>query len=242
MGSGPAGLTAAYYLRLQGHEVTVFEALPEAGGMLRYGIPEYRLPRAVLDSEIERSPMRESPSRPARRVESLDALFEQGYDAVLVAVGAHKGQKLRIPGRGSRGRPAGHRLPAGGEPGRATVAVGKRVVVLGGGNVAFDCARVARRLGAEEVRMACLECRAEMPASADEIEQGEDEGITVDAAHTSTRIVAEDGRVTGVEFLDVGGFCFDEDGRAADRDRRRLRARGGGRHGDLRHRPASGPA
>jgi formate dehydrogenase (NADP+) beta subunit len=79
-----------------------------------------------------------------------------------------------------------------------TVAVGKKVVVLGGGNVAFDCARVARRLGAEDVRIACLERRAEMPASADEIEQGEDEGIAIDAAHTSTRIHVDNGKVTGV--------------------------------------------
>jgi formate dehydrogenase beta subunit len=92
------------------------------------------------------------------------------------------------------------------------MTVGKKVVVLGGGNVAFDCARVARRLGAEEVRIACLECRAEMPASADEIEQGEDEGIAIDSAHTSTRIVSAGGRVAGVEFVDVASFCFDEEG------------------------------
>jgi formate dehydrogenase beta subunit len=211
VGSGPAGLTAAYYLRLQGHEVRVLEALPQAGGMLRYGIPSYRLPRPVLDSEIQRIVDAGVQIETGAMAESCDELFAQGYDAVLLAVGAHRGQKLRIPGSGSQGVLMGTDFLRAVNQGD-DVALGKTVVVLGGGNVAFDCARVARRLGAEEVRIACLECRAEMPASADEIEQGEDEGITIDAAHTSTRIVAEDGRVAGVQFLDVAAFYFDEDG------------------------------
>ncbi len=91
------------------------------------------------------------------------------------------------------------------------IPVGKRVVVLGGGNVAFDCARVARRLGAEEVHIACLECREEMRASADEILQGEQEGIAIRPSHTSVRILSDAGKVTGVEFLDVETFSFDED-------------------------------
>jgi formate dehydrogenase (NADP+) beta subunit len=211
VGSGPAGLTAAYLLRLQGHEVDVIESLPEAGGMLRYGIPEYRLPRGVLDAEIRDVEEAGVIIKTGARVESIDGLLGEGYDAVLVAVGAHKGTKLRIPGANSQGVLVSTdflRAVNLGEP----VAVGKKVVVLGGGNVAFDCARVARRLGADEVRIACLECRADMPASADEIEQGEDEGIALDPAHTSTRIVSDDGKVTGVEFLDVESFCFDENG------------------------------
>lgn len=211
IGSGPAGLTAAYFLRLQGHEVTVFESLPEAGGMLRYGVPEYRLPRMVLDAEIRDIEEAGVTINTGVRVESLDELLNQGYDAVLIAIGAHKGQKLRIPGAGSQGTLVStdflRTVSLGDVP-----SVGKKVVVLGGGNVAFDCARVARRLGAEEVRVACLECRAEMPASTDEVEQGEEEGIVIDASHTSTRILTEDGRVTGVELLDVESFAFDEDG------------------------------
>jgi formate dehydrogenase beta subunit len=211
VGSGPAGLTAAYLLRLQGHAVTVLESLPEAGGMLRYGVPEYRLPREVLAAEIGDMEEVGVVISTETRVESLDQLLDQGYDAVLVAVGAHKGQKLRIPGANSQGILVSTDFLRAVNLGNE-VSVGRRVVVLGGGNVAFDCARVARRLGAEEVRVACLECRAEMPASVDEIEQGEDEGISIDAAHTSTRIVANDGRVVGVEFLDVESFYFDEDG------------------------------
>ena len=211
IGSGPAGLTAAYCLRLQGHEVTVFEALPEAGGMLRYGVPEYRLPRRVLDAEIKDIEETGVAIKTGAWVETLDQLFQEGYDAVLVAVGAHKGQKLRIPGANSQGALVSTDFLRAVNLGEQ-VAVGKKVVVLGGGNVAFDCARVARRLGADDVRIACLECRAEMPASADELEQGEDEGITIDASRTSTRIVNSDGKVAGVQLLEVDKFYFDEDG------------------------------
>jgi NADPH-dependent glutamate synthase beta subunit-like oxidoreductase len=90
--------------------------------------------------------------------------------------------------------------------------VGEKIVVLGGGNVAFDCARVARRLGAAQVHIACLECRDDMPAACDEIEQGEDEGISVHPSQTATRIICENGKIAGVEFLDVESFSFDEDG------------------------------
>lgn len=212
VGAGPAGLTAAYCLRSQGHEVTVIEELPRAGGMLRYGIPEYRLPRQVLDSEISEIEDAGVIIESGRRVESLDELLEEGYSAVLVAIGAHTGQKLRIPGAGSRGVLLGTEFLRAVNLGDQ-VEIGRKVLVLGGGNVAFDCARVARRLGAEEVRMACLECREEMPAAEDEIQQGEEEGIILMPSRTFTRILAEDGSVTGVEFLDVQSFCFDEDGR-----------------------------
>jgi formate dehydrogenase beta subunit len=91
------------------------------------------------------------------------------------------------------------------------VKVGEKTVVIGGGNVAFDCARVAKRLGAKQVHIACLECRENMPASSEEIEQGEDENIVVHPAHTATQILGEDGKIKGVEFLDVESFYFDED-------------------------------
>jgi formate dehydrogenase (NADP+) beta subunit len=212
VGSGPAGLTAAYCLRLQGHEVTVTEELPQPGGMLRYGIPEYRLPRDVLDREIEEIEKAGVAIETGKRVESLDELLDLGYDAVLVAVGAHKGQRLRIPGAGSAGVLLGTDFLRSVNLGEQ-VEIGRRVLVLGGGNVAFDCARVARRLGAEEVKMASLECREEMPADTEEIRQGEEEGILLMPSRTFTRVLAEDGRVTGVEFLEVSSVCFDEDGR-----------------------------
>ncbi len=182
--------------------MTVLETLPAAGGMLRYGIPEYRLPRHVLEREIQEIEDAGVAIQTGARVEAIDVLLDQGYDAVLVAVGVHKGQTLRIPGAASEGVLIGTKFLQDVNLGKE-VPVGKRVVVLGGGNVAFDCARVARRLGAEEVHIACLECRGEMRASADEIEQGEEEGIAVKPSQTSIRILDDEGRATGVEFLDV---------------------------------------
>lgn len=210
IGSGPAGLTAGYYLSIQGHSVTVFEALPLPGGMLRYGIPEYRLPRAVLDHEINDIEQMGVEIRTNSRVASIDALLEEGYDAILVAVGAHRGVKLRIPGAN------GDEVMVGTDFLRAvnsgeTIELGKRVLVLGGGNVAFDCARVARRLGAEEVMLACLESKDTMPASSDEIKQEEEEGIQIYPARTFTKIVREDGKVRGVEVLHVKSFSFNDD-------------------------------
>jgi NADPH-dependent glutamate synthase beta subunit-like oxidoreductase/ferredoxin len=211
VGSGPAGLTAAYWLRLQGHEVTVYEALPRAGGMLRYGIPGYRLPRAVLDAEIREIAGAGVVIETGAQVESLDPLFERGFDAVLVAVGAHRAQKLRVPGAAGEGVLGGveflRAVHLGDRP-----PLGRTVVVLGGGNVAFDCARVARRLGAEEVRVACLEAEDQMPADPEEIKQGLDEGVCVSPACSAVRILRNEGRVTGAEFVRVASCVFDEDG------------------------------
>jgi NADPH-dependent glutamate synthase beta subunit-like oxidoreductase/Pyruvate/2-oxoacid:ferredoxin oxidoreductase delta subunit/ferredoxin len=209
IGSGPAGLTAAYFLRLQGHDVTVLESLPEAGGMLRYGIPEYRLPRHILDGEIRAILDAGVIIETGVHVESLDELMDQGYDAVVLAVGTQKGQTLRIPGSTSEGTLIGTEFLRQVHLGRR-MDLGARVVVLGGGNVAFDCARVARRLGAQEVQTACLECREEMPADVDEILQGEGEGVCIRPAHAATRILSDGGRVTGVEFLEVESFSFDD--------------------------------
>jgi formate dehydrogenase (NADP+) beta subunit len=210
IGSGPAGLTAAYYLALQGHEVTVFESLPLAGGMMRYGIPQYRLPRNVLDSEIGEIEALGIEIKTSTAIESIDKLFEQGYNAVLAAVGTHQGQQLRIPGADCPGVLVGVDFLRDINLGKQ-VTTGKKVVVLGGGNVAFDCARVARRTGAEQVHLACLESEQQMPASEDEIKQGRAEGIIVHPAHSSTQIICREGKISGVEFMDVASFSFDED-------------------------------
>lgn len=210
IGSGPAGLSAAYYLSNQGHAVTVFEAMPLSGGMMRYGIPEYRLPREILDEEIAHIEERGVEIKTNTRVVSIDKLFEDGYDSVLVGIGAQKGQKLPIPGADSEGVLIGLDFLRH-VNGREKVSIGKKVVVVGGGNVAFDCARVARRIGAEDVFIACLECREDIPAARDEIEQGEEEGISVNPSKTATRILCDNGQIKGVEFLDVESFSFNED-------------------------------
>ena len=212
IGSGPAGLTAAYYLSNQGHSVTVYESLPHAGGMMRFGIPAYRLPREVLDSEIKDIENMGVEIKTNTKIESIDDLFEQGYDAVLVAIGAHKGQKLSIPGAENPGVLIGIDFIRDVNMGER-VPLGKNVLVLGGGNVAFDCARVALRLGANQVQLACLESEMNIPASRDEIEQGNEEGIQIHYSKTFSRILSKNEKITGVECLEVESFSFDEDGK-----------------------------
>jgi len=210
IGAGPAGLTAAYYLARQGHDVTVFETLPLAGGMLRYGIPEYRLPRQVLENEIKFIENTGVEIRTGGRIASVDKLLEEGYNGIIVAIGTHRGQKLRIPGADNAGVLMGVEFLREINLGEK-VSIGKSVLVLGGGNVAFDCARAARRLGADHVKIACLESRETMPAASEEIEQGEEEGIGVYPARTFTRIMSENGKITSVECLEVESLSFDED-------------------------------
>lgn len=210
IGSGPAGLTAAYYLSMKGHEVVVYESLHLAGGMMRYGIPEYRLPRNVLDAEINDIVNMGIEIKTDTRIESIDQLFEQGFNAVLVAIGTHQGQKLVIPGIENKGVLTGIDFLREINQGKK-INIGEKVVVLGGGNVAFDCARVARRLGAARVSMVCLESRDSMPASSDEIIEGEEEGIIIYPSKSVTRILEEEGIIRGVECIDLESFSFDED-------------------------------
>jgi formate dehydrogenase (NADP+) beta subunit len=210
IGSGPAGLTAAYYLVKQGHQVTVFEALSMAGGMLRWGIPEYRLPRHVLDLEIKEIENAGVEITTGACIRYIDSLFEQGFNAVLIAVGTHQGQRLSIPGSSHENVLIGVDFLRNISLGKH-VGIGHKVLVLGGGNVAFDCARMARRLGAEQVHIACLESRDSLTASVDEVRQGEEEGIVIYPSRTFTRIVIENGKIRGVECQEVASFSFDED-------------------------------
>jgi formate dehydrogenase beta subunit len=178
IGSGPAGLTAAYYLAKKGHSVTIFEALPETGGMMRVGIPSYRLPREILDAEIKEIENVGVEIRTGVRIESLDNVFEQGYDSIFIGIGAHKGTKSGIDGESGPGVLDGVdflRKVSLGEK----VAIGKRIAVFGGGNAAIDCARVAKRIGAEEVTILYRRTRAEMPAAAEEVEEAIHEGIKI---------------------------------------------------------------
>jgi NADPH-dependent glutamate synthase beta subunit-like oxidoreductase/ferredoxin/NAD-dependent dihydropyrimidine dehydrogenase PreA subunit len=211
IGSGPAGLTAAFYLSRLGHSVTVFEAMALPGGMLRVGIPEYRLPREVLDAEIKEIENAGVEIRTKTKIASLEALREEGYQAILVALGTHQGQKLAIPGADLDGILVGIDFLRDVNLGRGA-EVGKRVLVLGGGNVAFDCARTALRLGATETAIACLEARDHMLATPEEIAEGLEEGITIHNSQTFTRIAGENGRVSGVACLDVVSFEFDDEG------------------------------
>lgn len=211
VGGGPAGLTAAYYLRKQGHAVTVKEAHPTVGGMMSYGIPAYRLPREVVADEAkvieEQGVVIETNARVEKPLELL-----QEYDAVLMAIGSHQGVRLPMQGNDLPGVLLNIDFLRDCSMGKET-GMGKRVIVLGGGNVAFDCARSAKRLGAEEIHLACLEAREAMTADDEEIEQAQEEGIFVHPAQTFERITGTDG-VTGVDFMNVKAFYFDENRRA----------------------------
>lgn len=211
VGGGPAGLTAAYYLRKQGHAVTVKEALPTVGGMMSYGIPSYRLPREIVAQEAkvieDQGVVIETNTKVEKPVELL-----KEYDAVLMTIGAHKGVRLPMEGSELPGVLLNIDFLRNASLGQET-GMGKRIIVLGGGNVAFDCARNAKRLGAEEIHLACLEAREVMTADDEEIEQAKEEGIFVHPAQTFERITGTDA-VTGVDFMNVKSFTFDENRRA----------------------------
>ena len=219
IGAGPCGLTAAQDLALAGYAVTVFEAMPVPGGMLRLGVPEYRLPTEIIEREVQDIIDLGVDLRLNHRVNNLDEVFAQGFDAVLVAVGAHEGVRLPIPGAGLDGVLVNThflrdvRLGKYSDGAQGVEELGQNVLVLGGGNVAIDCARSAVRLG-RKVQMACLESRGQMPAHEWEIQAAQAEGITLHPGYTFERILDDGkGRVAGVECQRVASFGFDERGR-----------------------------
>lgn len=211
VGAGPAGMTAAYYLRKQGHDVTVKEALPTVGGMLAYGIPSYRLPREIIEEEADVIREQGVKIELNTKVDRPAELLKE-YDAVLMTIGRHKGVRLPMEGNDLDGVLLNIDFLRNASLGKET-ELGKRVIVLGGGNVAFDCARTARRLGAQEIHLACLEAREAMTADEEEIIQAQEEGIQVHPTRTFERITGE-GHVTGVDFMNVMSFTFDENRRA----------------------------
>lgn len=211
VGSGPAGLTAAYYLAKLGHEVTVFEALPVVGGMMRVGIPEYRLPREALDREIEEIKAVGVEIKTDSKVESLDELSKQGYDAIFVSIGAHRGINLGMEGETNAGVVDGVDFLREINLGRK-VGIGDRVVVVGGGNVAIDASRTALRLGAREVTIAYRRTRAEMPASAEEIDEALREGVKILHLAVPNRVTRVNSKLK-VEFMRMELGKVDESGR-----------------------------
>jgi len=214
IGAGPCGLTAAQDLCKLGYAVTVFEALPVAGGMLRVGVPEYRLPSWIVDREVQDIVDLGVELRLNTMVENLDDVFAEGFDAVLIAVGAHEGRMLPIEGVDLDGVMVNTVFLRDVRLGNPPDIAGRRVMVLGGGNVAVDVARTAVRLGAAEVHMACLESRERMPAHPWEIEAAEAEGVQIHPSRSFKRIVSDgNGRVGGVECLNVTFMQFDETGR-----------------------------
>ncbi len=200
VGGGPSGLSAAYHLARLGHQVEIRDASPESGGMMRYGIPAYRLPRDVLAGEIERIAALGVRITCGHRVEDLAAeRRDGGFDAVFVAVGAHLSKRVDIPAR-EAGRIVDAvsflRSVASGE----RPLIGRRVAVYGGGNTAMDAARVARRLGADEALIVYRRTRGQMPAHAEEAEDAEREGVRINWLRT---ITAFDGPELTVEVMEL---------------------------------------
>jgi NADPH-dependent glutamate synthase beta subunit-like oxidoreductase len=206
-------MTAAYYLRKCGHDVIVFEKEKTVGGTTRYGIPEYRLPRHIIEKEADIIRELGVEIKTGMAISGTEALAREGFNAVFIAVGTGKGVKLPIDGNDAEGVLVNTEFLMAAAK-HEKVAIGKRVIVLGGGNVACDCAGVAVKLGAEEVRMACLESRETMTASAGELEDVEKEGVIIHPALTFDRIIVSNGRVAGVAFSKVKSFTFDENRRA----------------------------
>jgi len=214
VGAGPAGLTAAYYLAVAGYKVTVFEALPVAGGMLAVGIPDYRLPQDLLAAEIDiiKALGVEIKLNTAIGKDVSISDLQRDYDALFVGVGAHQGSKLGVDGEELDGNIQGidflRRVNLG-----EKLSLGKRVAVVGGGNVAMDAVRTALRTGSEEAFVLYRRTREEMPAADEEIEEALHEGIKMEFLAAPVRIIGDKGKVVGIECVRMELGEADESGR-----------------------------
>lgn len=214
IGAGPSGLSAAFYLRKKGHQVTVFEANEKPGGMLRYGIPRYRLPEAVLDKEIGAVLKVGIDLQTGKKLGeniTIEGLKKEGFGAIYVALGAQLSRKIPLDGEEGDGVLWGvdflKHVAQGNSP-----DMKEKVLVIGGGNVAMDVALSALRLGAKKVTMACLEQEEEMPASPEEFEMAKEEGIEILNGWGPGKIKANGGSVSSMELVECKSV-FDEEGR-----------------------------
>lgn len=200
IGAGPAGLTAGYYLSLQGHECTIYDALPEAGGMLRYGIPEFRLPKDILDKEIElikKTGVNIRNEVKLGRDFTLQFLSRE-FDAIFLGLGAQKSMRMHIEGEDLEGSYFGVDFLRAVVEGKIK-NIGNIVAVVGGGNTAIDTARTAIRLGAQKVMIIYRRSEKEMPAEPEEIEAAKEEGIELHILQNPTKILGENGKVHGLQ-------------------------------------------
>jgi len=201
VGAGPTGLSAAHFLARMGYRPTVFEAFPVAGGMARVGIPAYRLPRDVLNREIDEILALGVDLRLNSPIQNIDKLFTDGFSAVFLAIGAHEPQKLRIPGEDDtkgvfQGVPFLRAVALG-----ETRRLGNHVVVVGGGNTAIDTARTALRLGSSQVTILYRRTRAEMPANSWEVDAALEEGVRLEPLTQPVAVLSTGGRVSAVRCV-----------------------------------------
>ncbi len=216
IGGGPAGLSAAYYLRLYGHQVTIFEMRPKLGGLLRYGIPEYRLPRNILDGEIQQIldlGVEVKTGHELGKNFFLSDLRKQGYDAIFLSIGAWKSSRLGVPGEDVPGVVYALDFLAQVAEGAIKRIKGK-VVVVGGGNAAMDAARTSLRLGAEEVILLYRRSRKEMPANPEEVKAAEEEGVKLNFLVAPTKVFYNDDKVLTLEYIRTELKEADASGRA----------------------------
>ena len=217
IGGGPAGLSCAYYLALDNYSVTVFEKNHSVGGMLKFGIPSFRLEKDVVDAEIKI--LSEMGVEFKTGVEvgkdvTISGLREQGYSGFYLAIGAQNGRKLGIEGEDATGVFAGVEFLRNVNLNPETVTLARKTVVIGGGNVAIDVARTSVRVGSETTSLFCLESREIMPAMEEECEEAEAEGVEICNSWGPKRIIVEDGKVCGVEFKKCVSV-FDANGKFA---------------------------
>lgn len=213
IGSGPAGLSCAYQLARRGYQVTIFEALPQPGGMLRYGIPDYRQPQDILDQEIDRI-LKLGVELKCNTAVGRDILYEElknTYDAIFVGIGAHKGYSLRVPGEEAANVYTGTEFLNKFNRGEK-IDVGTKVIVIGGGDTAIDAARIAKRLGAE-AHILYRRTRVEMPAIEEEITGAEEEGVKIEYLVAPIEILTENGSAMGMRCLRMELGEPDESGR-----------------------------
>jgi len=212
IGAGPSGLTAAYYISKKGHSVDVYEKLPVAGGMMSVGIPEYRLNSDVIKSEVDFIKDLGVKIITNQEIKNINDLKHKGYDAILIAIGTHMGKKLNIEGNDCENVYSAVEFLKNINL-KKDIDVGEKVVILGGGNVAFDCARTSRRLCAKKVEIICIEPRNAMLADNEEIKQAEEEGITILNSKTTLSLEGNNNNICGVKCIDVEKFSFDENGK-----------------------------
>jgi heterodisulfide reductase subunit A len=212
IGAGPAGVACAYDLVRSGYPVTIFEARKDPGGLLRYGIPEYRLPRNILKGEIQRVEQLGVEIQTGSRIESIKELTDQGFRAVFVATGASQSRKLDVPGEDAKG--VYHavdfldRVNSG-----KNISIGEKVAIIGGGNAAIDSARTVRRLGAKQVTIVYRRTRAEMPAIHHEIEEAQREGTKFKFLSTPIEVIESAGTVSGIKCVKMRLGELDDSGR-----------------------------
>jgi NADPH-dependent glutamate synthase beta subunit-like oxidoreductase len=215
IGSGPAGLTAANDLRLLGFGVTIVEALPVPGGMLRVGIPEFRLPRDILQMEIDgiRALGVEIKTDHRLILDGDGKKFQKmGFHAIFLSIGAHQSLSLNIPGEKLQGVLSGVEFLREVNLGKKT-RTGKKIAVIGGGNVAVDVARSALRLGGKDVQIFCIETEGEMPAIPGEVRESIQEGVKINTLVSPLRIFGKRGKAVGIELVRLSSSRIDEKGR-----------------------------